>query len=176
MTWALVAAVALAASGDNLRFHKDCSEYVAHYRALVQDAAARDAAEAPAPRDASPVLVRVERSEDRARGASARVEARVKRSCRVANRSQYECVVQAQLYEDLRACGIAALPVLNAAERHAAPAPPPPSPEQRARATESFARDWASRGEANVEALGTGSGAQPEERAGPESDVAKGGR
>ena len=177
MSLALLAAAVLLASGDNLGIKKDCAEYVAHYQALMEDRADLDVTEAPGGRGAPHPLVRVERSRDRADDALDRVEEDVARSCRVANRSQYECVVQAERYEDLRSCGLAALPVLEAAERHAAPpGPPPTTPEERARANEAFARTWVRSGVADLEALGTGSGApQAEERAAPESDVVKSG-
>jgi hypothetical protein len=150
MTCGLLAALALTASGDNIQFHEDCSQYVARYKALLLDRAHRDV---EAARDAGavpPPPLRIE-------AAIARVETQVARSCRVANRSQYECVVQAQLYEDLQSCQLEALPVLDAAQR-SAPPPPPPTPEERARATKSFAREYASHGTTDLEALDTGSG------------------
>jgi hypothetical protein len=159
MTWVILTAVAFAASGDNVQFNKDCPQYVARYRALLQDRAERDVEAAPASPGASPLLLRVGQSRERAQSAFEEVKARVERSCRAANRSQYECVVQAERYEDLRACQLDALPILDAAQQQAPPPPPsPPTADQRARATESFAREWVRSGTADVEALGTGSG------------------
>jgi hypothetical protein len=152
MTSALLAAVALAASGDVIEFHRDCPQYVARYKALLLDRAHRDAEAAADVGSPPPPPLHIQ-------DATARVETRVERSCLVANRSQYECVVQAERYEDLPSCRLEALPVLDAAQRRAPPLPPPPpTPEERAQATKSFQREWVTRGAADVEALGTGTG------------------
>jgi hypothetical protein len=161
MSWVILAAVAFAASGDDVQFHRDCRQYVARYRALLHDRAERDVEAAPASPGASPILLRVERSRERAQSAFEEVKAQVERSCRAANRSQYECVVQAKRYEDLQACELDALPVLDMAQRQAPPPPPPPpSADQRARATEKFAREWVRSGTTDVEALGTGTASE----------------
>lgn len=164
LLWALLASSPALHASETVRFPKDCAKYAARYAQLLQDRADRDVAAASGVPDvtgaSSPAaaLLRVERARERAAAAAEPVEGEVARSCRLANRSQYECVMQAERYEDLPNCGLASLPVLGPAERQRLPPPPPPTPAERAQARETLTREWVSRGVFDLDALGTGSG------------------
>jgi len=165
---ALLAFVAAAHAAQTVKFPKDCRRYAGHYAELLQDRAERDVlASSASVSDAASArtareLLRIEHARERAADAAVPRETAVARSCRAANRSQYECVMQAQRYEDLGSCGLDGLPVLDLAQRTAAASngAAPPSAEDKAAATAEVAQEWLRDGTVDLEALGTGSAAQ----------------
>lgn len=176
----LSAAVLLAPNPDPGPPPKDCAHFVAHYRELIQNQATLDSAVGRTPQGESPPLREVVRARQEGAQAAANLADDVARACREANGSQYECVVSASSYDDLAACELHALPVLDPDERKVAAAletTPPPAPAERVREAARVLPEYVRSGTIDVEAPGTGSSApQAEERAAPESDVVKSGR
>jgi hypothetical protein len=158
----LLAAVLLSAvNPDPGPPAKDCARFEAHYRALLQHQAELDAAAERKPGDqVSPVAERVEARTESGQVAG-ELQGAVAHACRRANGSQYECVMTANVYEDLADCALAGLPVLARGERRDLPiSEPPPTREERAEADRTFLREYVRNGNIDLEALGTGSAAQ----------------
>ena len=161
MALTLLAAVLLSAvNPDPGPPAKDCARFEAHYRALLQDQAERDAQAVRNPGDQVPPVVELEARTESGHVAG-ELEGAVVQACRHANGSQYECVMTANDYEDLPNCALAGLPVLARAERRDLPiSEPPPTREDRVEADKTFLREYVRSGTVDLEALGTGSAAQ----------------
>ena len=162
MALTLLAAVLLSAvNPDPGPPAKDCARFEAHYRALLQDQAERDAEAARKPGDQVPPLAERVEARTESGQVAGELEGAVVQACRRANGSQYECVMTANDYEDLPNCALAGLPVLARAERRDLPiSEPPPTREERAEADKTFLREYVRSGTVDLEALGTGSAAQ----------------
>lgn len=182
MTFAALAslAVSLASSPDPGPPPKNCEQFVAHYVKLMEDQSRLDVGSTSTPHDARPRQVREGEAKQEVSRTADVIEDDVARACERASGSQYECVIMAGAYGDLASCEVRALPLPDADDRRAIAqrdTAPRPTPEERVRGTAQVLPEYIQNGTISVEALGTGSGAPPlAEQAGPESDVAKGGR
>ena len=177
----LSAAMLLAANPDPGPPLKDCARFAMHYRALIEHQSALDSEVARPEGSEAPPLAQVGRARLEGARAADYVDEDVARACREANGSQYECVVTADNYEELNACHLQALPVLDPGDRavaaETATMQESATKEQRALEPERLTSEYVQRGTIDVEALGTGSGAtQGGERAAPESEVVKSGQ
>ena len=173
-------AVLLAPNPDPGPPPKDCARFAMHYRALIEHQSALDSEVARPTDGGTPTLAQVGRARQEGGRAAEYVEEDVAHACREANGSQYECVVTADSYDELNACHLQALPVLDPGDRavaaESASMQEPPTKEERALEPVQLTSEYVQRGTIDLEALGTGSGAgESEERAAP-SDVSQGGR
>ena len=159
----LSAAVLLAANPDPGPPPKDCAHFAAHYRELIQNQAALDSDVTRPPSGEAPPLAQVGRARQEGARAAEYVEADVARACREANGSQYECVVTADSYDELNACHLQALPVLDPGDRavaaESASMQESATKEELALEPGRLTSEYVQRGTIDLEALGTGSAA-----------------
>lgn len=104
----------LAALGDPETPKGSCEEYVSSYRELLRERAEDE--RNPHPDRALPGAEAALARQDADRVFEAG-RPRVEAACRKANRSEWECVVEAATYSDLASCRIAHLPLVPSATR-----------------------------------------------------------
>src|SRR5215208_5381137 len=102
----------LAASGDPETPKGDCSEFVSQYRKLLQERAKDEVTEPKKGSKTPPVVLQAQAEEHAGRVFEAEA-GEVRAACDRADRSQYECVVDASTYDDLAACRAPALPLVR---------------------------------------------------------------
>ena len=172
----LSAAVLLAPNPDPGPPPKDCAQFVMHYRALIEHQSALDS-EVARPADGAAALAQVGRARLEGARAADYVDADLMRACREANGSQYECVVTADSYDELNACHLQALPVLDPGDRavaaETATMQESDTKEERAIEPVQVTSEYVQRGTIDLEALGTGSAA-PEVQPQPPAAASEG--